>query len=210
MRRIFRNFTKIVSAQIPYTTHFRCRLRIRGDICNRKSTPRYRRNSAYRWLGGSPTLRIDDTGSRRFCLSVIRGVADFAYRWYGSRRLTISYVRQILNGTFKCYSIAGIPLNSRKLPGTPFGHNIARDPLTWTLQDCYRVQNITVYEPANKARHFYITAAINFRQVCTLKVESLNLPHVQNDLFALQSISIKTVVIKVFLFKTSFSGNWFF
>ncbi len=68
---------------------FRFWLRIRGDICIRKTTPRY-----HLW-GESPTLRSGDTGSRQLSVAVIRGVADSRIIESGNRRLPASLIRGV-------------------------------------------------------------------------------------------------------------------
>ncbi len=63
------------SLTLPFG-QFRFWIRIRGDICTRKTIPRYHR------YGESPTLRIGDTGSRRLTVLLSRGVDDSPHHWY--------------------------------------------------------------------------------------------------------------------------------
>jgi hypothetical protein len=115
-------FAEIGSSWVPFEP-FLFWLRIRRDIHNRKTTPRYHR------YGESPTPRISDTGScqlparvgykffqrelsiddmesRRLPTPVIRWVADSPYRWVGesptpgitdmeSRQLRVSLSRGV-------------------------------------------------------------------------------------------------------------------
>ncbi len=66
---VLQNFFPHESLTLPFGP-FQFWLRIRGDIRIRKMTPRYHQ------YGESPTLRIDDTGSRRLTVSLSRGVDD--------------------------------------------------------------------------------------------------------------------------------------
>jgi hypothetical protein len=92
------------SLTLPFEP-FRFWLRIRGDICIRKTTPRYhwyaesvtpritdresrllnflKENSLYRWYWESSTPHTSDTVSRRLPISLSRRVADSAYHRYG-------------------------------------------------------------------------------------------------------------------------------
>jgi len=66
---------------------FRFKIRIRGDLHNRKATTRYQRYGEWR-IGDTWSARIVDTVSRllKFCsrklsASLIRRVADSVYHW---------------------------------------------------------------------------------------------------------------------------------